>query len=130
MLDEAREVAIEVLGWPGRMISQSKSGFRERHPDHAAVFNANLCVEAGKIWFGDLDLTIDEPLLLELANQLDEQIYVLREMDGRFKNELRPLLDHALYRISPEEQTSSAAHRFVRAADGSLRSIRRSERYE
>lgn len=124
MLDEAREAAIEVLGWPGRMISQSKSSFRERHPDHAAVFNANVCVEAGKIWFGDLDLTIDEPVLVELASQLSERIFVLRELDGRFKNELQPLLDQAIYSINADGQLSFDARKIVRAADGTLRWIR------
>ena len=52
------------------MISHSKSRFRDRHPDQAAVFNANVCIEGGKIWFGDFNLTVDEPLLLELASQL------------------------------------------------------------
>lgn len=128
MLDDAREVAIEVLGWPGRMVSQSKSSFRERHPDHVAVFNANVCVEAGKIWFGDLDLTADEPVLLELASQLGERIFVLYEMDGRFKHELQPRLDQALYSISPAEQPSLDTHRIVRAADGSLRWISQKRR--
>ena len=122
MLD-AREVAIELLGWPGRMISQSKSSFRDRHPDHAAVFNANVCVEAGKIWFGDLDLTTDESLLLELASQLGERIFVLREMDGRFKHELQPLLGQAIYSISGDGQPSFNARKIVRGADGTLRWI-------
>lgn len=51
------------LGYEGRMISFSKGGYSTAHPEHVAVFNANLCVAAGKLWWGDLDLTVDEPLL-------------------------------------------------------------------
>ena len=35
----------------GRMISGSKSGYKERHPDNLIVFNANIIIESkGKIW--------------------------------------------------------------------------------
>ena len=61
-------------GFPmGRMISQSKSGYRDRHPQHDVMFNANIIIEgANKAWFGDLDITIDRPLLEEIAKALDK----------------------------------------------------------
>ncbi len=74
-----------------RLISGSKSFYREKYPDHEVYFNANIIIESkGKIWYGDLDLTIDENKLQEVANILKEPLYVLREMDARFENENKP----------------------------------------
>lgn len=72
----------------GRMISGSKSAYRERHPDHEVCFNANVfSAQQGKIWYGDLDLTLDSEKLDRIAESLGEKLYVVREMDGRFENE-------------------------------------------
>jgi len=80
------------------MISMSKSGYHEAYPTHAVVFNANVCTADGnKVWYGDLDLTLDEPKLKQLARTLDTTVYVLSEMDGRFENEQSPLLDRFVY---------------------------------
>lgn len=80
----ALAAAEEILGTAGRMISASKSGYSRAHPDNLPVFNANVCTDDGKIWFGDLDLTVDEPKLVELARTLGRKIYVLPELAGRF----------------------------------------------
>jgi len=73
---------------PGRMISGSKSGYRRRYPDNTVYFNANIFVLGeGKIWWGDLDLTLDTPLLEEISKEMSKKLYVLSEMDGRFENE-------------------------------------------
>jgi len=72
----------------GRMISGSKSGYRERYPNNNVVFNANIVTESrGKIWYGDLDITCDEESLRSIATELKEPLYILREMDARFENE-------------------------------------------
>lgn len=72
----------------GRMISGSKSGYRKRNPDNVVYFNANIFILGeGKIWWGDLDLTIDTPLLEEISGEIGKKLYVLSEMDGRFENE-------------------------------------------
>jgi hypothetical protein len=69
--DRVRELAAE-LGLPwGRMITESKSWYGRAHPEHLAVFNATVADEAGTdLWWGDLDLTLDEPKLaaLDAAN--------------------------------------------------------------
>jgi len=90
------------LGHPGRMISGSKSGYRQRFPHNLTVFNANLCTESEKIWWGDIDLTFDYEKLEILANAIDKKIYVLYEMDGRFENEEKPRLDQATVVFSPD----------------------------
>jgi hypothetical protein len=87
----------------GRMISLSKSQYLAAHPDHVVVFNASICAVSGKkIWWGDLDLTIDEKELQRLANERGEEIFILREQDGRFANEHAPLLAHAVRHYIPE----------------------------
>lgn len=72
----------------GRMISGSKSSYRRMYPDNLVVFNANILTEEdGKIWYGDLDLTLDSDKLNKIATELNKKIYVLYEMDARFENE-------------------------------------------
>jgi hypothetical protein len=110
----------ETLGYSGRMISFSKTLYREAHPDRAAVFNANVCLAAGKIWHGDLDLTEDEPKLLELARQVDETVYVLYESAARFETEDEPLLGDALYSVAPSGHTRFEFRYLERRPDGTL----------
>jgi hypothetical protein len=38
------------------------------------------------VWWGDLDLRLDKPALEKVARRLRCRLYVLRELDGRFKN--------------------------------------------
>ena len=72
----------------GRMISGSKSGYYNEHPDNLIVFNANIVIETrGKIWHGDLDVTIDTENLEKVSKTLEEPLYILREYDARFENE-------------------------------------------
>ncbi len=82
----------------GRMLSGSKQGPK----GHVCVWNANLCTKAGgKFWFGDLDLTDDADDLRRLAAEKGSDIYVLREIDARFHNEAKPLLENAVAIITP-----------------------------
>jgi len=70
--------------YSGRMISGSKSA-----PEgHVVVFNGNIITEkAGKIWYGDLDVTLDFDQLKEIADEIKQDLYILREHDARFDNE-------------------------------------------
>jgi hypothetical protein len=71
-----------------RMISSSKSGYRERYPDNQVYFNANIFILGeGKVWWGDLDITLDKDNLECVARDLGKDLFILREMDGRFENE-------------------------------------------
>lgn len=110
----------ETLGYSGRMISYSKSGYEERHPDHAPVFNANVCLAAGKVWHGDLDLTLDEAKLLELAHRVGETIFVLYEQHGRFENEAEPLLEKGVYSVTPSGHTRFQYAYLERRPDGTI----------
>lgn len=106
-------IAEEKLGTRGKMISSSKSGYVQKNPDNLAVFNSNVCIEEGKIWFGDLDVTVSYEALSDLAKELDKTVYVLTEMDGRFENEENPRLGGAVIKFFPEgghELTSALSH--------------------
>lgn len=81
----------------GRMLGASK-----RAPEgHRCVSNANIFTrESGKIWFGDLDLTAEAAELVALASRLGEELYVLREHDGRFQRENNPNWSAAVARVT------------------------------
>lgn len=70
------------------MISWSKSQYRQQYPDHVVYFNANIFTEEeGKVWFGDIDITLDGERLQAVATESGRTLYLLREMDGRFGKE-------------------------------------------
>jgi len=75
----------------GRMMSWSKSDYRHSYPKNLVVFNGNIVTEkTGKVWFGDLDITRSMEDLQKVADELQENLYVLKEMDCRFENENKP----------------------------------------
>lgn len=106
---------IEKLGYPGAMISASKSGYMERNPKNLAVFNSNLIAVseekqlslfskpvAEKIWYGDIDITKSREKLKELSAELGKTLLVLYEMDARFENESRPQISNFVYKVTPQ----------------------------
>lgn len=97
---------MNTIGPMGRMISASKSSYRDRNPDNLAVFNSNLIIlkdgEYSKVWFGDIDITLDRQKLKEIADKVMGEVIVLYEMDGRFENEDKPSIDKFVYRVTPE----------------------------
>jgi hypothetical protein len=99
-------IIYDSLGYPGRLVSGSKSGYYKAFPKNMVVFNSNLILttsenpEPRKIWYGDLDLTNDSEKLQELAEKLNGTLHVLYEMDGRFENENSPKIDRAVARIT------------------------------
>lgn len=96
---EKEFIALQILGMCGKMISGSKSGYCQRNPRNLAIFNANVCTLTEKIWFGDLDVSIDKAKLRELAKNLNEDIYVLYEIDARFENEDNPLISRHVVKV-------------------------------
>ena len=97
---------ISHLGYPGRMVGGSKSGYATMYPDHLVVFNSNLFLENGdgtctKAWYGDLDISKDREKLMAIAAELGSTVIVLREMDGRFEREDNPALEEFVYKVSP-----------------------------
>jgi hypothetical protein len=100
-MSEHKKTVEMLLGLKSRLIAGSKSGYRRRHPKNLVCFNANVVVEGlGKVWYGDLDITLDEALLVRLAQLLEREVYVLQEMDGRFENEDSPKIEKAVYKVA------------------------------
>lgn len=75
-------IAEKILGSIGALISYSKSGYIIKHPNNLPVFNSCVCTEDEKIWFGDIDITLSSEKLIELSNNIEKNIYVLRESIG------------------------------------------------
>lgn len=99
MLASHDQIAEVVLGPCGRMIASTKTGYGQAHPGHVAIFNANVCIDGRKVWYGDLDLTREEPRLHELAARVEAAVHVLFERDARFAHQDEPLLGEAIYWI-------------------------------
>lgn len=98
--DDFSRFMIEKFFFPGRMVSSTKTTPEGK----TYIFNANICTKTyGKIWFGDLRLEDDAEKLQEFANKLGETIYILREHDARFENEVRPKISNAVAKFSPEQ---------------------------
>lgn len=70
-----------------RMVFASKAAYMDNHPDNDVLFNANVFTLNEKVWYGDLDLTLDSEKLQNVANESKRSLYVLAEKDGRFGNE-------------------------------------------
>jgi len=90
------------LGGEGAMISASKSGYRKKHPKNLVVFNSNVCIGLKKVWWGDLDITLSKNKLISLSKELNDVIFVLSEMDGRFDNEDEPKIERYVIKILPD----------------------------
>lgn len=89
---EINDVLLEKLGWPGTMLSGSKSLYRERNPNNIVIFNSNIAIPSkGKVWYGDIDITKSLTTLKEISILLNEPIYIFYEMAYRFENEFLSL---------------------------------------
>jgi hypothetical protein len=55
-----------------------------------------------KLWYGDLDLTLSLDKLKELSASIGQEIRVLREMDARFENEEKPLVQKFVLKVEPD----------------------------
>jgi len=76
----------------GRMIGASKSTYCQEHQGELVIFNANVLTRThGKIWYGDLNVTLDFDNLKNVADQLGEDLYILMEGDARFGYENKPI---------------------------------------
>jgi hypothetical protein len=115
-----------MLGWSGRMIAGSKSGYHRQHPDHVVVFNAGICVERGGlpelIWEGDLDLTLDEEPLVAFAGAYGETLHIVFEGDrpDGFYGPRAEALTRAVLVIDPDGRVSFDERRIKRDADARL----------
>jgi len=76
----------------GRMIAASKSTYCQEHQGELVIFNANVLTKThGKIWYGDLNVTLDFDKLKDIADKIGEDLYILMEGDARFGYEKKPI---------------------------------------
>jgi hypothetical protein len=81
---EVEKVAASVGLTNGRLITFSKSRYRDTYPDHFVLFNATIANGEGRrLWWGDIDATLDEEKLSALARALEERLFVLFEHDAQ-----------------------------------------------
>ena len=67
VLDELQKGGFHVA----RMLSGSKSYYSSKYPNNVVFFNANMVDEKiGKVWYGDLDLTVDSKKIIKIAKKL------------------------------------------------------------
>lgn len=95
-----------ILGYPGKILTWSKSVYREQHPNDVIVFNSNIFIEGVKMWFGDLNVTKSREMLSNFAKEYDTEMYVLYELDGRFECEYKPRLENAAAVFHPDGTVS------------------------
>jgi hypothetical protein len=101
--EEVVRLATE-LGLPlGRLIAESKTGYMRRHPQHAVIFNATIADSTGRrLWWGDVDLTIEEDILVQLAERVGLHLNVYYEGDSRrgFVETIDPI--NAVFLVHPD----------------------------
>ncbi len=69
----------------GRMISHSKSEYRIANPKNVVYFNACIFTPSnGFVWGGDLDLTKDSEVLKKAADEIGEELFIVKESDTFF----------------------------------------------
>ena len=82
----------EAAGLPlSRQIALSRKGYRKRHPQHAVMYLATIANAAGtRLWWGDINLTVDEEMLVHLAELVgfDLLVYDERASSGRLVDRL------------------------------------------
>lgn len=125
---EAEALARWFLGPAGRLLAYSKTEYRRLFPTNVFAPNANLFTDEAKIWFGDLDLTFDEDVVVEIAVRLGATIYVLHEHDGRFAGrDLEPNLYAAVF-VARADGSVKLGARVGRDVNGLLRIVPRRSR--
>jgi len=76
----------------GDMLSSAKWKYSLSFPNHLVVFNANVLTKShGKVWYGDLDISMSHARLKKIAEQVGEPLYILHESAARFGEENKPI---------------------------------------
>jgi hypothetical protein len=73
-----------------------------------------------KVWYGDLDLTLEEDKLVILSRLLEASVFIVREMDGRFDNEKKPNIKESIYQINPHAVIEFDTRRCERNSNNQL----------
>jgi hypothetical protein len=65
-----------------------------------------------KVWYGDLDLTLEEDKLIILSRLLEASVFIIRETGGRFENDGNPNLQEVVYQVSSGGASSTETQVF------------------
>lgn len=85
----------------GRKMMPSRSHYHAAHPDNIVIPRANILTkERGRIWWGDIDITSEMNDLKQLAKDLNEELWILREMDVSLRGQ-EPNWNEFAFRIQP-----------------------------
>lgn len=113
---DSKELIKKHLGF--RPLLGSKGQYSWDNPKNLVVFNANLCTrEDGKLWQGDLDITVSEEKIKELASELKKRVFILYEFDAGFDK--TPNFGRAVYKT--DGVNSSFSNYYQREDDGKIR---------
>lgn len=89
------------LGPRGRLLGYQQTTVLTPSSDHLVEFNAGVWFEGGQVWWGDLDLTIDEPFLAALAAETGETVSLVWGDGELGRLGGAPKLGRAVYRVTP-----------------------------
>ena len=95
--------------YDARMLGAHKIDYRMANEGDLIVFNANVLMSGyGKIWYGDLNLTLEWIILKSIAQSLNTTLHILWEMDARFGEEGKPfkeLIEKAVWNTTDDKPT-------------------------
>ena len=78
---DAHQTIVKHLG-PDNTYYGDKKIYRNTNPDHLVVFNASIVIKnVGKIWSGDIDLTLFEENLLRASYAIRQKLYVIPQQN-------------------------------------------------
>jgi hypothetical protein len=107
------------LGPMGRLIAGSKTVYNYDNPENAVVYNANLFTSKEKIWYGDLDLTLDLEALMDAAEDLKEPIFVFYEPEGRW---VAPDFNNYVIKVNTD-RTVDFDSKYMKMVEGKLKVV-------
>ena len=90
MFFTAKDIAQNILGTPGRLISGCPTLYQQAYPEHIILFNIIVCTEDAKLWQGDLNVTKELTLLKKITNEVRQDIYLLDRFTYKSNYDLRP----------------------------------------
>lgn len=74
------EAAVILLGNNGKDLGV-KSTYSKSNPNNLFLFDAEVYVNTGRIWAGDLDITVSAKQLKKLSGYLGKKLFIMRAAD-------------------------------------------------
>ena len=99
--EQIKQTVKNHLGYSGKMLSGSKTLYSVYHPFDLTIFNGNIFSNTTneKLWYGDVNITKDIKKIINCAKELQDDLVILYESDGRFDREPNPNFDNCLLTV-------------------------------